>query len=363
MSPTYKSPLHEMVCTTKTAFWNDSCSIAELTYAIEHGAVGATANPVIIGTVLKQEMHLWKDRIPQLIREMPSASEDEIAWKLMEEISVKGAQLLLPAFERYRGYNGRLSFQTDPRNYRNTQRIVEQAVHFDSLAPNMIIKIPATKAGIPAIEEATYRGVSINATVSFTLPQALAVAEAVERGLRRREQEGKDISHMGPVCTLMVGRLDDWLKVLAERDDIITNPGYLEWAGIAVMKKAYKIYQERGYRLRLLAAAYRNYMQWAEFIGGNVVVTIPHQWQKRFNASDVKVEPRMDVPVDQKIVDELLRKFADFRRAYEPDGLSVDEFDDYPCSRRTLRQFLGGYRDFTSVVRDFMLPNPDVKQA
>jgi transaldolase len=75
----------------------------------------------------------------------------------------------------------------------------------------MIVKIPVTRAGIPAIEEATYRGITINATVSFTLPQCLAVAEAVERGLKRREREGRDIASIGPVCTIMVGRLDDWL--------------------------------------------------------------------------------------------------------------------------------------------------------
>jgi len=60
--------------------------------------------------------------------------------------------------------------------------------------------------------------VSINATVSFTVPQALAVAEAVERGLRRREREGKDIYRMGPVCTIMVGRTDDWIKVVCEKE-------------------------------------------------------------------------------------------------------------------------------------------------
>ena len=65
-----------------------------------------------------------------------------------------------------------------------------QAIRFSRLAPNMIVKIAATHAGIVAIEEATYRGISINATVSFTLPQAIAVAEAVERGLKRREAEG-----------------------------------------------------------------------------------------------------------------------------------------------------------------------------
>jgi transaldolase len=361
MMSQYKSPLHEMTSTTATVLWNDSCSIAELKYAIEHGAVGATANPVIIGTALKQEMSLWKDRINQLVREMPEATEDQVAWKLMEEISVKGSQLLLPAFEKHAGRNGRLSFQTDPRYYRNAALIVEQACHFDGLAPNMIVKIPATKAGIPAIEEATYRGVSINATVSFSVPQAIAVAEAVERGLQRREREGQDIGHMGSVCTIMVGRLDDWLKMLADRDDIITDPGYLEWAGVAAMKKAYRIYQERGYRLRLLSAAMRNHMHWSEFIGGDVVISPPHQWQVRYNASDVKVMPRMDNPVEPKIVDELRRKFPEFNRAYDEDGMTVDEFDTFGPTLRTLRQFLGAYRDFVGQVREFVTPNPDLK--
>src|SRR4029077_10982565 len=108
-----------------------------------------------------------------------------------------------------------------------------------------------------------------NATVSFTLPQALAVAEAVERGLTRREKAGKDISRMGPVCTIMVGRMDDWLKVLAEKHQITIEPGHMDWAGVIVFKKAYKLYRERGYRLRLLAAAFRNHMHWSELVGGD----------------------------------------------------------------------------------------------
>jgi transaldolase len=59
---------------------------------------------------------------------------------------------------------------------------------------------------------------------------------------------------MGPVCTIKVGRLDDWLNVQVEKDSITTDPGYLEWAGVATFKKAYKIFRERGYRIRLLSA-------------------------------------------------------------------------------------------------------------
>jgi transaldolase len=355
----FKSPLYEMTQTTPTCLWNDSATLSELTYSIEHGAVGATCNPVIVLEALKKEAHLWNDRIRALAVEFPTATEDEIGWRLVEEISATRAKLLLPAFEKHKGRNGRLSIQTDPHYYRDAKALTEQAVRFNGLAPNMIVKIPATRAGIAAIEEVTYRGISINATVSFCLPQALAVAEAVERGLRRREKEGLDISTMGPVCTIMAGRLDDWLKVVAEKQDIILEPGHLEWAGVAVFKKAYKIYRERGYRVRLLSAAFRNHMQWSQFVGGDLVISPPYKWQVRFNGSDVAVGQNIETPVDPAVVDELSRKFKDFRRAYSEDGLSVEEFDTFGPTVRTLRQFLEATHELAFRVRDLILPNPD----
>ena len=181
-----ETPLHLMTRTTPTALWNDSCSSAELRASIDdNGAVGATCNPVIVLGVLKKELPLWKKRIGEIIEENSRASDREVAWRLVEDMSTTAASLLLPIFERDKGRNGRLSIQTDPSLYRNAGSIVEQAVHFAALAPNTIVKIPATCAGIAAMEEATYRGISINATVSFILPQAIAVAEAVERGLGR----------------------------------------------------------------------------------------------------------------------------------------------------------------------------------
>ncbi len=360
MNVSLKSRLHQMTETTPSKLWNDSCSIKELSNSIEiNGAVGATCNPVIVLTVLKNEWGLWKDRVQQLIRDLPSATDEQIAWKLTEEMSQKAAKLLMPIFEREKGKNGRLSIQTNPKLYRNSTAIVEQAVHFSGLAPNVIVKIPVTAAGVEAIEEVTYQGISINATVSFTLPQAIAVAEAVERGLKRREQEKLDISRMGPVCTLMVGRLDDWLKTVAERDGIKTNPGTLDWSGVAVMKKAYKIYQERGYRLRLLSAAFRNNLHWSEFMGGDVVISPPYEWQVKFNDSNVQVENRMDIPVQPEIVEELETKFEGFRLAYEENGMNVQEFDGYGATRRTLRQFCKATDDLAALIRDVMIPNPD----
>jgi len=359
IASTYKSPLHEMTQTTPTCLWNDSASLKELTYSIEHGAVGATCNPVIVHGVLKKEIDRWKGRIHSLIKEFPTATEDQIAWKIVREISVEAAALLKPIYDAQHGKNGRLSIQTDPRLFRNTQAILEQATEFNRLAPNMIVKIPVTQAGIPAIEEATYRGISINATVCFTLSQCVAVAEAVERGLKRREQEGKDIATMGPVCTIMVGRLDDWLKVLTEKHNVAIDPGYLEWAGVAVFKKTYQLFRQRGFRLRLLSAAFRNHMHWSELVGGDVVISPPHAWQVRFNASDIDVRPRMDAPVPANVIETLLRKFPDFERAYNENRLAVGEFDSFGPTLRTLRQFIHACFDLDALILDFLVPNPE----
>ena len=361
MSTTHLSPLQQTVAIGGNDYWNDSCSVPELSYAIANGAVGATTNPTIVLGVLKKELAVWRDPLQRIIEGNPTWTEVDVAWKLIEEMALKAAEVLRPIFEREQGRKGRISMQTSPTFYRNAEAIVAQAMHFHGLAPNIQVKIPVTRAGIPAIEEATYRGLNVNATVCFTLPQSIAVAEAVERGLQRRAAAGHDPASMTPVCTLMIGRLDDWLKVVAKQDGIVLTPGYLDWAGIAVMKKAYGIFQQRGYRARLLAAAYRHHLHWSELIGGDIVQTIPYEWQLLFNQSDIEVKKRMQNPVDPTIVEELYRKFTDFRRAYDENGMIVEEFDQFGATLRTLRTFIGSYAELLACVRDFMLPDPDKK--
>jgi transaldolase len=89
------------------------------------------------------------------------------------------------------------------------------------------------------------------------------------------------------------------------------------------------------------------------------VLTIPCAWQRLFNASDIEVVPRIDSPVPGEILDSLRAHFADFRRAYAPDGLSIAEFDGYGATVRTLRGFIASYHDLVATIRDVMLPSPD----
>jgi transaldolase len=351
------SPLRTMTETTQTALWNDSSTLSELTAAIGWGAVGATCNPVIALAAIRSDLPRWQARIAELAHERPTATESQIGWQIVEEVSVQAAAYLEPTFREHRGRNGRLSMQTDPRFHRDAVALVDQAEYFASLAPNIIVKIPATLVGIAAIEEATYRGVSINVTVSFSVPQAVEAGEAIQRGLERRRAEGKDTSTMGPVVTIMVGRLDDWLKEVVARDGLDVDAGHLEWGGVAAFKKAYQVFRERGLDARLLAAAYRNQLQWTELVGGDIVLSPPFEWQEKFQASGHDPRPRIDDPVDEATL-VALQSIPDFVRAYEVDGMTRAEFDDFGPTRKTLRQFLEADAELDRIVRDVLVPAP-----
>lgn len=354
-----QTPFQKMAAAHPTVLWNDSADPDELPKAIAWGAVGATCNPVIALTSLRNDPATWSEHIRRYAAENPTATHDEIGWAMVRKLSLDAAKLLEPAFAQYNGRNGRLSIQTDPRFYRDATRLADQAEEFATLAKNIIVKIPVTAAGVVAIEEATYRGVNINATVSFSVAQTIAVAEAIERGLDRRSAEGYDISTMGPVCTIMVGRTDDWMRKVAERDGITVAPDAFDWAGIAAFKRAHQIYKERGYRTRLLSAAFRTHMHWSELVGGDVVISPPFAWGAKLNEMDIEPVNRIDTPVDANIVSELRKLGREFDMAYEPDGMAVAEFDTYGATLRTLRQFLQANADLEAFVRDVLLPNPD----
>lgn len=338
----------------ETEFWNDSCSYDELKEAIKNGASGATTNPVIVLNVLKKELPKWDETIKEIVAENPTATEDEIAWTVIKLLGKDAGSLLYPQFKESNGQRGRISFQTNAKFYKNKEKMVAHALELSKVIENSQVKIPASKAGIEAFEELTYLGVSINATVSFTCPQAIAVAEAVERGLNRRVKEGLPIDHMHPVCTIMVGRLDDYLKAYVKDNNIDINPEVLDLAGVLTCKNAYKLYKKRGYRTKLLVAAFRNNYHFTEFLGGDIVLTITTKYQNIFNELDIEVANYMDKDPSPEILEELL-SLEEFRKAYYEYGLKPEEFEHYGAFLRTMNQFLNGYDDLVKIIRSYIV--------
>jgi transaldolase len=336
-------------------FWNDSCSVKELSEAVALGASGATSNPVIVFNVVKGESAAVTPVLDALIADNTRADEEEIAWRLVEELARRAAAILHPVYEATAGRKGFLSVQVNPKLYRSAERMLEHGRRLASLAPNIAIKVPATPAGLAAGEELVASGINVNATVSFTVPQAVAIALAFERALDRAKAAGRDMSRLHPYVTLMVGRLDDHLQRVLTKEGVSVDPGLLHWAGIAVFKKARRIFAERGFRGTLLVAAYRHHLHWSELLGPGIVQSMPYSWWRQFEGSDVPVAATLDRPVPESTVETLLRRFPDFRRAYEPDGLAPEDFVHFGATIHTLNQFISGYHDLLSVVRERML--------
>ena len=336
-------------------WWNDSGVPAELSEAVALGATGGTSNPVIVSQAVKAQPALCHPIIDRLVAENPSDTEDDIAWKLIHTLALDAASRLKPVFDATRGAKGFLSVQVSPKFCPSKELMVEQATRLAALAPNIAIKAPATEVGIAAMEEMTARGIRINATVSFTVPQAIAVARALERGLKRAHTAGRDAAAIRPYITLMIGRVDDQLKRVAEKEKIAVTPGALDWAGIAVFKNAHRIFRQLGLPGTLLAAAYRHEGHWSQIIGREVLQTVPYSWWTKFNVSATEPALTLDQPVDEAIVAELRAKFHDFIRAHDENGMKPAEFLRYGATQHTLHQFLGGYDDLIMSVRSRML--------
>lgn len=336
-------------------WWNDSGIPTELGEAVALGAVGGTSNPVIVSQAARGNPQLCLPILERLTKDHPRDTEDDLAWKLIHELGRASARQLQPVFEATKGAKGYLSMQVNPKFHPNPDLMVAQALQLTALAPNIAIKAPANAAGLFAMEEMTARGVRVNATVSFSVAQAVAVSDALERGLKRARASGLPADTIRPYITIMVGRVDDQLKRVAEEQRIAPTPGVMDWAGIAVFKQAHRIFRTSGRPGTLLAAAYRHEGHWSQIIGREVLQTVPYTWWTKFNGSATVPRLTIDEPVDEAIVAELRTRFPDFTKAYDADGMRPAEFARYGATVHTLHQFLGGYADLVAFVRAAMV--------
>jgi transaldolase len=336
-------------------WWNDSGMPAELAEAVSFDAVGGTSNPVIVSQAVRSNPEVCTPILEQLITDFPEATEDDLAWKLIHELGIRAAAQLLPVWEETKGAKGYLSMQVNPKLFPNAAAMVAQGTQLAKLAPNIAIKAPTTIAGLKAMEELTARGIRVNATVSFTVRQALDVSEALARGVKRAQQAGLDADKIKPYITLMIGRVDDHLKRVAEAKKIEHTAGILDWAGIAVFKNAHRLFKARGLPGTLLAAAYRHEGHWAEIIGPEVLQTIPYTWWKKFNVSDRQPAVTLPNPVDDRILAELRAKFPDFVCAHDENGMCAADFLSYGATVHTLHQFIDGYHQLLSHIRNRMI--------
>lgn len=332
-------------------WWNDSCDLNQLAEAVSKGATGATSNPVIVEAAVNANKETWLPVIQKLSRDFPQDSIPEIAWKLIAHIGRQAAEILLPVYEQTQGEKGYLSLQVNPKNHLDSDKMFHQAVELAGIAPNIAIKLPTTESGLATAERLVGKGIPVNTTVSFSVSQAIAAAEAIERGLNAFERDGGDVSKVHPYVTIMVGRVGDFLNRIASKEGIeIESENGITLSGVYVFRKAARIFEQRRFRSTLLAAAYRHELQWSQIIGKHVLQSIPYDWWKAFRKSDFVVRETIKDEADPAILAELQEKFPDFAKVYQTEGLAIDAFQGFEATENTLDQFIDGYEKLLTLI-------------
>lgn len=330
---------------TATRWWHDSADPGELELGLRRGASGVTTNPVLAATAVKYNRERWHADVNRaLARRLPAEQKAEA---LVEIAVTRAAEQLLPAFRRSGGRTGFVCAQVNPIRAADRDCMYPMAKRFHGWAPNIAVKLPATAAGLDVLEECVAEGITVTATVSFTVPQVVAVAERHRAGSRRATANG--ITPGQCFAVIMIGRLDDYLREVAHDSHPAVAESDIVQAGLAVTKRAYSIYKERQYGAVLLVAALRGAHHLTELAGADLLMSIHPAYQEVLVSQDFAHELRIDRPIPEDVV-RRLEQIPDFARAYEPDGMMPSEFLGFGLSQRTLGQFIESWKQLESLT-------------
>lgn len=209
----------------------------------ERNVVGVTTNPSIFSNALSQG-HAYSDQISEL-----AAAGTNVDDAIIEITTVdvrRACDVLLPQYQATDGVDGRVSIEVSPLLANDTDATIAEAkLLFEKVGrENVMIKIPATEAGIPAITAATALGISVNVTLIFSLPRYREVINAYFTGLEQALEQGIDISKIHSVASFFVSRVDveiDKRLTAIGTDEALALKGQ---SGIANARLAYQVFEE-----------------------------------------------------------------------------------------------------------------------
>jgi transaldolase len=348
-----KSRLHQLSDLGQSV-WIDSLSrewlrTGELARMMDEDAVvGVTSNPTIFQKAMA-EGDWYDDQLREVLSEVDDPKE--IFLRLAFDDIREACDLMRQAWDRTEGQDGYVSLEVEPGIAHDTEATVEQAQRFhDEIdKPNLYVKIPATAAGVPAIEEMIARGKRINVTLIFGLDRYAEVAEAYVQGLERLVEAGGDPKQVTSVASFFVSRVDTEAdKRLEGHDDL---KGRL---AVANAKLAYQRYKEifSGPRWDELAAKgastqrclwaststknpeYRDVMYVEELIGPETVNTMPKETIEAFqDHGEVRLTLEEGLDEARKLFDDLAAAGVDYddvTRVLEEEGVQkfADSFDE-----------------------------------
>ena len=328
-----ESYLRWLLAQTPTRWWHDSGDPFELDQALTDGASGVTTNPVLTNQALRARPDYWQPVVGTID---PRLSSEERAIALMYAVAHHTAARLEPVYEATFGEQGYVCAQVNPAKAGDRAAMLAMARRFHTWAPNIAVKLPVTSAGLDVLEDCVAEGITVTATVSFTVPQVVAVAERHLTGIQRARDAGINPGHCFAV--IMIGRLDDYLREAAADNQVGVSESDIRQAGLAVTKRACDVFTARRYPATLLVAALRGTYHMTGLAGASIIMSIHPKIQAMLREPGVTRKAGIDQPVDPMVI-QRLQQMPDFVRAYEPDGMRPADFITFGLTQRTLSQF------------------------
>ena len=329
-----KSYLNWLVEETETGWWHDSADPHEIQQAKTRGAQGITTNPFLTAAALLKNSERWADETRAVVA--AGIDPERKAEELMRMVVTPAAEFYAHSFASSGGKTGYVCVQVNPYSTGDRDSMMAMARRLHSWAPNIAVKVPAVAAGLDVLEDCVAEGIAVMATISFTVSQLIAIAEGNRAGIRRAAaagiQPGKCFS------VIMIGRLDDYLREVARDNGAEVSESDIRQAGLAVAKRAYRIYRENVYESVLLIAALRGAYHLTELAGAALIASLSPEAQEWFYTKEYPREKRIgnDVPADTIA---RLRTLVEFEKAFDPDGMIPKDFISYGVTQRTLGQY------------------------
>ncbi|NUO34284.1 MAG: transaldolase [Terrabacter sp.] len=209
----------------------------------ERNVVGLTSNPSIFQAAMSKGDR-YNDDLAKLTKD--GNDVEHVVFELTTADVREACDLFMPLYESSNGVDGRASIEVDPRLAHDTDKTVEQAKQMFAAVdrPNVLIKIPATKAGLPAITATIAEGISVNVTLIFSLERYRAVMNAYLEGLEKAQANGHDLSKIHSVASFFVSRVDTEIDKRLDAIGTDEAKGLKGKAGVANARLAYQAYEE-----------------------------------------------------------------------------------------------------------------------
>ena len=312
---------------------------------------GCTTNPPLSLTAVKNDPDFWNEWIDDLIASNPGLELYEYFWLTYKEVIRRGAEMMMPIWEASGGRFGYISGQLDPRLLTDVDKMVETAQEIRAIAPNLMIKVPASTEGVDVVRILTSMAIPTNVTTCFTLPQIWAVAQAAAEGVEIAKENGVEMDNWRAVITMMIGRLTEnpVLEQQAQRRGIQLTWADKHWLGIYIFRKAFHLLKDNALPSKMLACSLRygprvggkNHFWDIEKIAGDIVYTLPpYVLQPLFQeCEDLKFDEEIlyeDIPYE--VIDKM-SKIPYVLQSWDENGMEIDQFNYHPATITTAETF------------------------